>query len=64
MAKAAKTRTHTLVVVAKFNKPCTKAHALRELRNCVSGNLYYPTEIPEGAPTELRGSFRRREELA
>ena len=62
MTKATKSKTHTFVVVAKFNKPCTKAHALRELRDCASGGLYYLTEIPEGAPTELRVSFKRNAE--
>lgn len=48
-----KERTHTLVLTVRFDKKCTKAHAAREVRDCIHGE-FYPTQRDDDEP----GSFR------
>lgn len=36
----ARTKRHQLVITISTDKPCTKAVALRELRECIHGEFY------------------------
>lgn len=48
-----KTRTHSFRIRVTMDKPCTAAHALREVRDTIHGT-FYPTQSDDDDPGEYR----------
>lgn len=48
-------RTHTFAITVTFDKNCTAAHALREVKDTIHGE-FYPTQMSDDQP----GSYRVR----
>lgn len=45
--------SHTMTIVVRFDRPCSREHAIRETRDCIHGE-FYPTQRSDRDP----GSFR------
>lgn len=48
-----KQRSHTVLVTVSFDKACTRAVALRELKDTIHGNEYC-TQFEDSEPGEYR----------
>lgn len=46
-------RTHKLTINVTFDKPCTKAHALASVKDCIHG-VFYPFQWDDTMPGEFR----------
>jgi hypothetical protein len=46
-------RKHTFTITVTFDKPCSAAHALREVKDTIHGE-FYPTQRDDSEP----GSYR------
>lgn len=45
----AKQKTHELVIRVTFDKPCSKKHAINEVKDCIHGE-FYPTQHSDSDP--------------
>ncbi len=48
-----KTKSHKFTISVTFDKPCTKEHALKSVRDCVHGD-FYPYQMEDGEPGEFK----------
>jgi len=49
----AKNKRHEICLVVTFNKPCTKADAVRTAKDCIHGD-FYPNSEKDGAPDKMK----------
>lgn len=48
-----KQQTHKLTICVRFDRKCTEAHALQEVRDCIHGT-FYTTQREDSEPEEFR----------
>jgi hypothetical protein len=47
-----KAKIHTFTIKVRFDKKCTSAHAIREVRDNIHGN-FYPMQMEDTDPGEF-----------
>ena len=50
--KAKKQRRHEVVLVVTFNRPCSEAHAVAQVKDCINGD-FYPSAWDDKDPDEF-----------
>jgi hypothetical protein len=46
-----RSKTHEFVLKVRFDKPCTREYAVREVKNNVHGEFYTDTYVADNWPT-------------